>query len=207
MIQFITRSNSNQDKIADAKKALENGCKWIQLRMKPEVSDEEFVKVATEIRQLCNEHHAYFIVADRVNLVKEVKADGVFLANGDMSVEEARSILGNRYIISGKAHNIEEIKQLYQEGADSIGVGIHHVRDFNSPENSWKQSFEELSNKMKEENISSTLFAYGDISPEELASLKESGVREIAINSKDINKNEAPESTISEYVNGWHAKS
>ena len=182
MIQFITRSSKSFSFEQSAEIALKEGCKWIQLRMKPEVSDEEFAKTAKAIRELCNQYHAYFIIADRVHLVKEVKADGVFLANGDMSVEEARSILGPRYIISGKAHNFDEVKGLYEEGADHVGVGIHHAND--------EQSYSDIVKQMEEEHIPTTLFAYGDFTPDDVAEIKRAGVREIAISSRRLKGDE-----------------
>lgn len=182
MIQFITRSSKSFSFEQSAEMALKEGCKWIQLRMKPEVSDEDFVKTAKAIRELCNQYHAYFILADRVHLVKEVKADGVFLANGDMSVEEARSILGPRYIISGKAHNFDEVKELYEEGVDHVGVGIHHANG--------EESYGDILRQMDDENIPTTLFAYGDFAPEDVEDIKKEGVREIAISSRRLKGDE-----------------
>lgn len=150
--------------------------------MKPEVSDEEFTQTAKAIRELCNQYHAYFVLADRVHLVKEVKADGVFLANGDMSVEEARSILGPRYIISGKAHNFGEVKELYEEGADHVGVGVHHASN--------EESYGDILRQMDEEHIPTTLFAYGDFSPEDVADIRKEGIREIAISSRCLKGDE-----------------
>ncbi len=182
MIQFITRSSKSFSYEQSAEIALKEGCKWIQLRMKPEVSDEEFTQTANAIRELCNQYHAYFVLADRVHLVKEVKADGVFLANGDMSVEEARSILGPRYIISGKAHNFGEVKELYEEGADHVGVGVHHASN--------EESYGDILRQMDEEHIPTTLFAYGDFSPEDVADIRKEGIREIAISSRCLKGDE-----------------
>ncbi len=182
MIQFITRSSKSFSYEQSAEIALKEGCKWIQLRMKPEVSDEEFTQTANAIRELCNQYHAYFVLADRVHLVKEVKADGVFLANGDMSVEEARSILGPRYIISGKAHNFDEVKELYEEGADHVGVGVHHASN--------EESYGDILRQMDEEHIPTTLFAYGDFSPEDVADIRKEGIREIAISSRCLKGDE-----------------
>ena len=197
MIQFITRSSKSFSYEQSAEIALKEGCKWIHLRMNADVTDEEFIKTATSIRELCNEYHAYFIIADRVHLVKEVKADGVFLANGDMSVEEARNVLGPRYIISGKAHNFDEVKSLYQEGADRIGVGIHHTTT--------EEGYSDILRKMNEENIPTALFAYGDFTPEDVSEIKKAGVREIAISSRRLNGNEEKrKELVKEYVEELH---
>ena len=55
--------------------------------------------------------------------MKTINADGVHLGKNDMSIKEARNILGSNYIIGGTANTIEDIINIYQSGADYIGCG------------------------------------------------------------------------------------
>ena len=87
MIQFITHTNSRYGYTDSARMALEGGCRWIQLRMK-DATDNEVRPIAHEIRKLCTEYGAKFILDDRVNLVIETGADGVHLGKNDMPVDE-----------------------------------------------------------------------------------------------------------------------
>lgn len=68
-IQYITHENQRLSYLDGAILALMGGCKWVQLRMK-EASDEEFLVVGSQLRELCKIYSATFILDDRVHLVK-----------------------------------------------------------------------------------------------------------------------------------------
>ena len=121
-IQFITHQNSRYGYIEGARMALEAGCQWIQLRMKHATDDEVWLTART-LLPLCREHKATFIIDDRVQLAKEVGADGVHLGKNDMPVAEARRLLGKGFIIGGTANTFEDIRALHRAGADYIGCG------------------------------------------------------------------------------------
>ena len=116
-IQFITHDNGCIGYAEGAKMALEGGCKWIQLRMK-DATDDEVRMVAEEIMPLCKEKEAVFLLDDRVELAKELHADGVHLGKNDMPIDEARRILGEEYIIGGTANTFEDIERIASQGAD-----------------------------------------------------------------------------------------
>ena len=88
--------------------ALEGGCRWIQLRMK-DASDDEVREAAAEIQPMCKAHDAIFLLDDRVELAKELKADGVHLGKNDMPVDEARRVLGEEFIIGGTANTFDDM--------------------------------------------------------------------------------------------------
>ena len=102
--------------------ALEGGCRWIQLRMK-DATDDEVRPVAIQALQLCRDYGATFIIDDRVELVRELGADGVHLGKNDMPIAEARRILGPDFIIGGTANTIWDVRTHYAAGADYIGCG------------------------------------------------------------------------------------
>lgn len=116
----MRRMKSNVNKVAsyteNVKFALKNGCQWIQLSMN-QGTDREFVDVASSIKNLCDEYHAYLIIEDHVHLVKEIKANGVHL-HEKANVAAARKELGARYLICVDASNREEARQLHAMGAD-----------------------------------------------------------------------------------------
>ena len=121
-IQFITHQNDCIGYAEGAKMALEGGCKWIQLRMK-DATDDEVRSVAAEIQPLCKQNEAIFLLDDRVELARELHADGVHLGKNDMPVDEARRVLGEEFIIGGTANTFEDIERLASQGADYIGCG------------------------------------------------------------------------------------
>lgn len=121
-VQFITHENDRFSYVDGARMALDGGCRWIQLRMK-DATDDEVREAAAVIQPLCREHDAVFLLDDRVELAKELKADGVHLGRNDMPVSEARRVLGEEFIIGGTANTFEDVERLWREGADYIGCG------------------------------------------------------------------------------------
>lgn len=120
--QFISHFNDRYSYLDGIRMALEGGCRWIQLRMKG-ATDEEVRPIALEAQKWCKEKNATFIIDDRVDLVKELKADGVHLGKNDLPIHEARHILGDGFIIGGTANTLEDVKAHAQAGADYIGCG------------------------------------------------------------------------------------
>ena len=109
-LQFITHCNELYSYADSARIALEGGCRWVQLRMKD--ADAALVEeTATCVQQMCKEYGATFIIDDDVFLAKKLMADGVHLGKNDMPIDEARRILGERYIIGGTVNSFEDIER------------------------------------------------------------------------------------------------
>ena len=89
------------------KEALEGGITFLQLREK-HLSKEEFIKEAREMKELSKEYKVPFVINDNIEVALAVDADGVHIGQDDMSVEEARKLLGEDKIIGVSAHNVEE---------------------------------------------------------------------------------------------------
>ncbi len=73
-------------------------------------------------KQACAKHNIAFIVNDRVDIALAVEADGVHLGQSDVSIEVARSMIGDK-IIGISVTNVEEALKAQAQGADYIGVG------------------------------------------------------------------------------------
>lgn len=121
-LQFITHKTERYTELEGAQMVLEGGCRWVQLRMK-DASQEEVKAVGLKMRELCDKYEATLIIDDYVDLVKEIKADGVHLGLKDMPVSEARKVLGEEYIIGGTANTAEDALLHYRSGADYVGCG------------------------------------------------------------------------------------
>lgn len=121
-LQFITHQNERFGYLQGAVKALEGGCRWIQLRMK-KASDEEVRNVTNQLKPICMEYGAVLLLDDRVELAKELHVDGVHLGKGDMAIDKAREIIGKGKIIGGTANTLDDILRLSEAGVDYIGCG------------------------------------------------------------------------------------
>lgn len=122
MLQFITNSALPSVVIDQAQSALEGGCKWIQLRMKNSPRDI-VISTAHELKQICAQYGCILVIDDYVEIAKELQLDGVHLGKSDMSVAQARLILGMGAIIGSTANTFEDIRNLSKQDTDYIGLG------------------------------------------------------------------------------------
>ncbi|MCT4639084.1 MAG: thiamine phosphate synthase [Bacteroidales bacterium] len=120
--QFITHTIPGLPHHIQARRAIEGGINWVQVRVKNQ-PDEQFQKVANAVIKECRDGGATIIINDRADFVNKLNADGVHLGKGDMSVSEARRIVGPDKIIGGTANTFEDIESLVSEGVDYIGLG------------------------------------------------------------------------------------
>ena len=168
--------------------ALEGGCKWIQLRMK-DASDDEVRKAAAEIQPMCKEHEAVFLLDDRVELVKELHADGVHLGKNDMPIDEARRILGEEYIIGGTANTFEDIQRIAAQGADYIGCGPFRFTTTkkNLAPVLGVEGYRDIIAKMRNAGINTPMVAIGGITPDDIDEILATGVQGIAVSGTVLN--------------------
>ena len=168
--------------------ALEGGCKWIQLRMK-DASDDEVRQAAAEIQPMCKEHEAVFLLDDRVELAKELHADGVHLGKNDMPIDEARRILGEEYIIGGTANTFEDIQRIAAQGADYIGCGPFR---FTTTKKNLApvlgiEGYRDIIAKMRNAGINIPMVAIGGITPDDIDEILATGVQGIAVSGTVLN--------------------
>ena len=187
-IQFITHTTDSIGYVEGARLALEGGCKWVQLRMK-DATDDEVRNAAVEIQPLCKEHEAVFVLDDRVELAKELHADGVHLGKNDMPVDEARRILGEEYIIGGTANTFEDIERLARQGADYIGCGPFR---FTTTKKNLApvlgiDGYREIIEKMIKAGIDLPVVAIGGITADDIDAILATGVRGIAVSGTVLN--------------------
>ena len=163
-LQFITHYTERYSYLDSARMALEGGCRWIQLRMK-DAGKEEILPIATEIRKLCNDCGAIFIIDDHVELVREIRADGVHLGKNDMPVAEARRILGDEYIIGGTANTYEDVKKHWLDGVNYIGCGPFRYTTTKQKLSPilGLEGYKEIIRQMRAENINLPIVAIGGI--------------------------------------------
>ncbi len=181
-VQFISHHNERFDEVEGIRLALAGGCRWIQLRMKG-ASDDEVVATALQVRQLCTEYGATFILDDRVHLVEPTRADGVHLGHLDMSVDEARLLLGPHRIIGGTANTLDDIRRLAQQGANYIGCGplrFTTTKERLAPLLGF-DGYRQLLLGMRREGISLPLIAIGGITADDIPQLLSVGVDGMAV--------------------------
>ncbi len=195
MLQFITHHTDRYNTIESAEVALEGGCRWIQLRMK-DASQAGLEITAVQLKALCWEIGATFIIDDHVDVCKRVKADGVHLGKNDMCPAEARKILGDNIIIGGTANTFEDIKSLVARGVDYIGLGP--FRFTNTKKNLSQilglEGYAKIRQQCQEAGINIPIVAIGGITKEDIPALTELGYG-IALSSTILQAEDPVEET------------
>ena len=201
-IQFITHQNDCIGYAEGAKMALEGGCKWIQLRMK-DATDDEVRSVAAEIQPLCKQNEAIFLLDDRVELARELHADGVHLGKNDMPVDEARRVLGEEFIIGGTANTLEDIERLASQGADYIGCGPFRFTTTkkNLAPVLGLEGYRDIIENMRRAGIDIPVVAIGGITASDIDDILATGVKGIAVSGSVLTA-ENPVAMMRTLING-----
>lgn len=180
-LQFITHYTERYSYVDSARIALEGGCRWIQLRMK-DADEKSLEETALLVQQMCKEYDATFIIDDNVFITKKIKADGVHLGKNDMSIAEARELLGDTFIIGGTVNTFDDVVSK-SAMPDYFGCGPFR---FTSTKKKLAptlgfEGYMDIVNKMKINNIDIPLVAIGGIAKDDIPELMVTGVGGIAL--------------------------
>lgn len=181
---FITHQTGHYDTIDTVKIALEGGCRQIQLRMKG-ASKEVIALVGKEALALCRDAGAELYIDDHVDVCKTLDAAGVHLGKKDLSIKEARHLLGPGFIIGGTANTLEDICRLAEDQVDYIGLGPYQFTE--TKENLAPllglEGYRTILPQCREAGIDLPILAIGGIHDTDIVELMETGISGIALSS------------------------
>lgn len=163
--------------------AIKGGATFIQLREK-NLSFNDFVKQAEEIKIVTDKYNIPFVINDNIKVALAVDSDGVHVGQEDISVKEARKLIGEDKIIGVSAQTVEQAVLAEQEGADYLGVGAVFPTSTKSDANciSLKQ-LKEISMA-----VSIPIVAIGGINEENVEELKGTNIDGICVISAIFSK-------------------
>ena len=201
MLQFISHYTERYSYLDSIRLALEGGCRWVQLRMK-DATDDEVRPIAIAAQQMCREAGATFIIDDRVELVRELHADGVHLGKNDMPIREARNILGPDFVIGGTANTFDDVKLHYESSADYIGCGPFR---FTTTKQKLApvlglDGYRSIVSQMRAANINIPIVAIGGITEDDIPAILATGITGIAL-SGTVLRAENPVQKMNELLN------
>ncbi len=119
---LVTESLCRASLAGTIREAVDGGADFIQLREK-NLDDRQLLQRARAVRQLTRRLGAVFIVNDRPDIAILAEADGVHLGQDDMSLQEARRLLGPEALIGVSTHDAAQLENAILEGASYVGVG------------------------------------------------------------------------------------
>lgn len=157
--------------------ALRGGVDIVQLRMK-DASDGEIIATARRYAGVCSTRGVPLILNDRPDLVPDAGADGVHVGQDDVSVDEARRLVGPDRIVGLSTHTPEQIAAAaLQPELDYIGVGPVHV----TPTKPGRPAVGLELVRYAAEHAASPFFAIGGIDESTVAAARAAGAGRIAV--------------------------
>jgi len=155
---------------------VEVGVGMIQLRDK-HLDDRQLVARARALRQLTHGTPTLSIVNDRADVAAIVGADGVHLGQEDLSVKDARAVVGARMLVGVSTHNLGQAHQAVLDGANYLGAGPTYP--------SQTKAFDELAGLEYLRKVAAEIrlptFAIGGIGAENLPAALAAGVSRVAV--------------------------
>lgn len=168
------------------------GVRWVQLRMKG-ATDEEMIAEGWKVKEICRRYNAVFIINDRVQVARQLDADGVHLGLSDMDPREARRILGEGKIIGATCNTCEDLALRNEQKVDYVGVGPFRFTTTkkNLSPMLGLEGYRAILSFCEANHIHIPMFAIGGITEADLPSLFSVGIAGIAL-SGTILKADSP---------------
>jgi thiamine-phosphate pyrophosphorylase len=163
--------------------ALAGGADVIQYREKG-ISDREILRRAREVRLLTAQARVPLILNDRADLGRLAGCDGVHLGQEDLSIRDARRIMGQAAQIGVSTHDRSQLDAAILAGAGYLGVGPvfpSPTKDFAEPELAGLSYV-----RLAAETTALPWFAIGGISEQNVDRVLEAGASRIAVSSAVI---------------------
>ncbi len=105
-----------------AQQLIAAGVDVLQLRDK-RLDDRQLLERGRRLRELTRDTATRFIMNDRADLAVLADADGLHVGQEELTVKDARTIVGPRRLVGVSTHSLEQVRQAVLDGADYIGVG------------------------------------------------------------------------------------
>jgi thiamine-phosphate pyrophosphorylase len=156
--------------------AAAGGAGMFQLREKG-LDDRTLLERARRVRAATRQAGVLFILNDRPDIARLAEADGVHVGQDDLSVKEARRIIGPDTLVGVSTHNIEQVRRAVLDGASYLGVGPAF--------RSGTKEFESLAGvefiRQAAAETSLPAFAIGGIAPDTVDAAVAAGARRVAV--------------------------
>lgn len=165
---------------------IDGGVGAIQLRDK-QATDRVLAARARILVEMTRPRGVLSIVNDRPDIAAVAHSDGVHVGQDELTVKDARTIVGPRALVGVSTHSLDQARQAVLDGASYIGVGPTFPSD-----TKWFDSFPGLDYvRQVAEEIQLPAFCIGGITLENVSRVLAAGGRRIAV-SKAISAAENP---------------
>lgn len=199
---IATRPSLSYGRVAEI--CVERGIKYLQLREK-HLSDKQLLAAAHEIKSVTKGSDTMFVINDRADLALLSQADCLHIGQDDISILEARQLLGADFPIGISTHSLAQAEQAMAQNPHYIGFGpVYSTTTKANPDPT--VGTELLSQVLSISTV--PVVAIGGIFPDNITSVLEAGARNLSLvrhlMQDDMDqKIESIQNMISEY---WSSK-
>lgn len=181
--------------ISKTDEVLSAGVKIIQYRDKVSTQSDRY-KIAKSLRELTQDYKSLLLINDDAQLAASVDADGVHLGKEDISIEEARSSLGENKIIGASCYaSYVNAQPAINASADYIAFGSF----FPSPTKPDAPRAEIELIQQAKQDYKIPVCAIGGITPQNATNVLAAGADMIAVISAVFNAS-SPKRAVQEYL-------
>lgn len=118
-----TQALAGRSYLEMAKAAIYGGARVVQLRDKNITPKGKLLKIAHQLKAICAQEGALFIINDNLDIALAVGADGLHLGQEDLPFETARQMLPIDMLLGCSVDTAEEAQAATKAGADYLAVG------------------------------------------------------------------------------------
>jgi thiamine-phosphate pyrophosphorylase len=183
-VHFITPDRPSDYHASYVEKACWGGVRWVQLRVKGRAF-EEWCALAHEVKGVCQNYGAVFIVNDSAEVAAAVDADGVHVGENDMAAQKVREIVGPNKIIGATANTVETALRHVAAGVDYIGVGPYRFTETktNLSPVLGSEGVGRICVGLRQSGSSTPVIVVGGILPTDIPAIREAGGYGVAVSS------------------------
>ena len=172
---IITKPFLPYNKVAEI--CVENNIGMMQLREK-HLPDKELLKIAKDLRTITKGTNTKLVINDRSDIAILCDADCLHLGQDDISIEDAREIVGNSMMIGLSTHSIKQAKEALLKKPDYIGFGpIFKTTTKEKPDP--EVGIEKLKEVLEFADV--PVIALGGVFPENINEVLSAGAKNIAL--------------------------
>ncbi len=194
LYMLLTQSLCRLDWETVLRQAIAGGVRVVQIREK-ELSDRDLLTHVRRVRAITAETNVLLIMNDRPDLAVLAEADGVHVGQEELSVRDARRIVGPNRLVGVSTHSIEQARQAVLDGASYLGVGPTFQ--------SGTKNFNEFAGldyvRAVSAEISLPWFAIGGIDATNVSQVVTAGASRVAVTGA-ICRSETPQAVAAELV-------
>lgn len=188
-LYYISQGKTNEEHLYNIEQVCKSGIKLVQLRLK-EVTDETYLKVAEQAKQICTLHKATLVINDSITVAKQINV-GVHLGKEDEDITKAKQQLKDT-LVGGTANTIEDCLVLINKNVDYIGLGPFKFTETKKKLSPFLglEGYKKIISELKKQRKSIPIYAIGGIKVNDFEPLFNLGIHGVAVSGLLSNKEE-----------------